>query len=121
MSKLLLIEDDPFIREMYISKMEQEGYEVLVSEDGESAFKTIKSEKPDLILLDIVLPKMDGFTLLRKIKEDKDVKDLPVIILSNLGHKNDIKKGLSLGADEYIVKSHYTPSEVLEKIKKVLN
>lgn len=122
MFKILLIEDDPFIREMYVSKIEQEkDFRVIEVEDGELALKKIKTEKPDLILLDIVLPKLDGFSVLKEIKQDQEIEEIPVIILSNLGHKNDVEKGFSLGAKEYIIKSHFTPSEVVDKIKKTLN
>lgn len=122
MIKILLIEDDPFIREMYIAKIEQEkDYKVIEANNGELGLQKTEEENPNLILLDVVLPKMDGFSVLKQLKQNQKTKDIPVIILSNLGHKSDIDKGFSLGAKEYIIKSHFTPSEILKKIKEILN
>ena len=87
----------------------------------EEALKKAKDIKPDLILLDIVLPKMDGFEVLQRIKKDAAFSGIKVIALTNLGQKEEIEKGLGLGADDYIVKAHFTPSEVINKVKQVLN
>jgi len=121
MKKILLVEDDPFLIDIYTSKLEKEGFSVRISESGEDCFKKINQEKPDLILLDIILPKIDGWEVLKKIKSDEKLKNIKIIILSNLYQKEDIEKGLSLGADKYLIKANYDPKEVIEEIKKILN
>ncbi|HPO68643.1 MAG TPA: response regulator [Candidatus Pacearchaeota archaeon] len=121
MKKILLVEDDPFLIDIYTSKLEKEGFSVRISESGEDCFKKINQEKPDLILLDIILPKIDGWEVLKKIKSDENLKNIKIIILSNLYQKEDIEKGLSLGADKYLIKANYDPKEVIEEIKKILN
>jgi len=120
MKKILIIEDDSFLSEMYSTKLTQDGFEVEVAIDGKQGLEKIKSVKPDLVLLDIVLPKMDGFEILENTKKDKELQDIPIILLTNLGQKNEIEKGLSLGADEYIIKAHFTPTAVVAKVKEVL-
>jgi DNA-binding response OmpR family regulator len=119
--KILLIEDDPFLLSMYTTKFELENFEVITTDDGEKGLKMASKEMPDVILLDIILPKMDGFEVLRMIKADKKLKTIPVILLTNLSQKNDIDKGLSMGAEDYLIKAHFMPSEVVEKVKKILN
>jgi len=121
MKKILIIEDDPFLSEMYAAKFGQSGFRVEMAIDGKKGLEKIKTSKPDLILLDIVLPKMDGFEILRKVKEDSQLKKIPVILLTNLGQKNEVEKGLALGADEYIIKAHFTPTAVMAKVKEVLS
>ena len=121
MPKILIVEDDPFLSEMYSTKLTQENFEVELAIDGKEALKKVKDIKPDLVLLDIVLPKMDGFEVLQKIKKDTALSNIKVIALTNLGQKEEVEKGLGFGADDYIVKAHFTPSEVINKIKKVLN
>lgn len=121
MPKILIVEDDPFLSEMYSTKLAQENFEVELAMDGKEALKKARDIKPDLILLDIVLPKMDGFEVLEKIKKDSALGGIKVIALTNLGQKEEIEKGLGLGADDYIVKAHFTPSEVINKVKQVLN
>lgn len=117
--KVLLVEDDKFLSEMYSAKLAESGFEVEAAFDGEEGLEKAK-EKPDLILLDIVLPKIDGFEILDRIKKDDQLKGIPVIALTNLGQKEEVEKGLKLGAADYIVKAHFTPTEVVAKIKKVL-
>jgi DNA-binding response OmpR family regulator len=118
--KIMIIEDDSFVMDIYQTKLNQEGYEVLLAENGAEALKKLEKEAPDLVLLDIVMPYIDGLQVLKKIKADKKLKDIPVILLTNLSQKEDINEGLGLGADDYLIKSHFTPSEVLEKIKKYI-
>ena len=120
MKKILIIEDDPFLSEMYATKFNQSGFQTELATDGKKGLEKIKTSKPDLILLDIVLPKMDGFEILKKIKKDSKLKEIPLILLTNLGQKNEVEKGLALGADEYIVKAHFTPTAVVAKVKKIL-
>ena len=119
--KIFIIEDDPFLSEMYAAKFSQSGFRVEMAIDGEKGLEKIKTSKPDLILLDIVLPKMDGFEILKKVKEDSQLKKIPIILLTNLGQKNEVEKGLALGADEYIIKAHFTPTAVVAKVKEVLS
>ena len=121
MQKILIIEDDSFLSEMYATKLTQAGYKVEIAGDGQIGMTKIKEGQPDLVLLDIVLPKMDGFDLLKEIKASEQLKQVPVILLTNLGQKNEVEKGLALGADAYIIKAHYTPAAVVAKIKEVLN
>jgi len=120
MKKILIIEDDPFLSEMYSTKLIQEGFETEIAINGKQGMDKIKNIKPDLILLDIVLPKMDGFEILESVKKNSKLKNIPIVLLTNLGQKNEIEKGLSLGADEYIIKAHFTPTAVVTKIKEVL-
>ena len=117
---VLLVEDDTFLANIYKTKFDMEGFKVSVSENGEEGLADAKKKKPDIILLDILLPKMDGFTVLEKLKEASGVKDIPVILLTNLGQKDDVSKGLEMGAVDYLIKAHFKPSEVVEKGNKVL-
>ena len=118
--KILLIEDDPFLLSMYATKFELEGFEIVSAEDGEKALKTASKEKPDIILLDVLLPKMDGFEVLKELKINAETKAAPVILLTNLSQRDDVEKGLALGAVDYLIKAHFMPTEVVEKIKKIL-
>src|SRR4030042_3203545 len=119
-TKILLIEDDSFLVEMYTTKFELEGFAVVAAEDGKKGLDMIKSENPDIILLDILMPKMDGFVVLDAMKKDKEMADIPVVLLTNLGQKDDVKKGFEKGAVGYLIKAHFMPSEVVDKIKKIL-
>lgn len=118
--KILLVEDDPFLSDIYTTKIKEAGFEIDVTGDGDEVISKIKEKKPDLLLLDIVLPHLDGWEIAKQIKEDADLKNLKIIILSNLGQKSEVEKGLGLGAVKYLIKAHYTPSEIVEEIKKVL-
>jgi len=118
--KILLIEDDSFLLNMYATKFEMENFQVISAEDGVKGLKLSQEESPDIILLDIILPKLSGFEVLKKIKEDNKLKKIPVILLTNLSQKDDIDKCLQLGAQDYLIKAHFMPSEVVEKIKKIL-
>lgn len=117
---ILIVEDDKFLRDLISQKLLKEGYEVSTAVNGEEGIKKTKEKKPDLILLDLILPGIDGFEVLRRIKEDPVLAKIPVIVLSNLGQKEDIEKGLQLGAVDYLIKAHFTPSEIIEKIKNFL-
>ena len=115
-----MVEDDVFLANIYKTKFEMEGFNVFLAENGEAALEEVKKKKPEIILLDILLPKLDGFAVLEKIKADKTTKDIPVILLTNLGQKDDVEKGLEMGAVDYLIKAHFKPSEVVDKVKKVL-
>jgi len=120
-STILLVEDDQFLAELYATKLNLEGYEVILASDGERGLKLATDKVPNLILLDIILPKMDGFEMLKKLKSNKKTSAIPVILLTNLSQKDEVKKGLNLGANDYLIKAHFMPSEVINKIKKVLD
>lgn len=117
---ILVIEDDKFLRELIAQKLIKESYNVSEAIDGEEGLKKIKAEKPDLVLLDLILPGIDGFEVLAKVKEDVSLPKIPIIILSNLGQKEDVEKGLKLGAVDYLIKAHFTPGEIVDKIKNAL-
>jgi len=120
MKKILIIEDDKFLRELITQKLFKEGYEVSEAVDGEEGLKKIKEEKPGLVLLDLILPGIDGFEVLARMREEPTLSSIPVIILSNLGQKEDVEKGLKMGAVDYLIKAHFTPGEIIEKIKAAL-
>lgn len=118
---ILLVEDDSFISGMYQTKLAALGYAVEVQETGQGAWDRLASDPlPDLVLLDVVLPGKDGFEILEGLRRQSRTKNLPVILLTNLGQKPDVERGVKLGADDYIIKAHYTPTEVVAKIDKVL-
>ncbi|MFH1353739.1 MAG: response regulator [bacterium] len=118
---ILLVEDDSFISGMYETKLTNLGYAVEVIDNGETAGQRLEQDPlPDLVLLDIVLPKRDGFEILENLRSSDRTKNIPVILLTNLGQKPDVERGIQLGADDYIIKAHYTPTEVVDKIAKVL-
>jgi len=119
--KLLIVDDDVFLLDMYSVKFKEAGFQVEVAENGETAIKKLKEISPNVILLDVVMPKMDGLETLRQIKKDKLAEGAKIIVLTNLGQKEDVERGLKLGADDYIIKAHFTPTEVLNKVKTLLN
>src|SRR4030042_1829440 len=118
--KILIIEDDKFLRDLIAQKLLKEDFDISQAVDGEEGIKKIKEEKPDLILLDLILPGIDGFEVLTQMKSDQNLPPIPVIILSNLGQKEDIEKGMKLGATDYLIKAHFTPGEIIDKIKGIL-
>ena len=118
--KILVIEDDKFLRELITRKLSDDGFVTVEAMDGEEGIKKVKEEKPDLVLLDLILPSIDGFEVLSQIKKDENLKSIPIIILSNLGQKEEVEKGLKMGAVDYLIKAHFTPGEIIEKIKNIL-
>ncbi len=118
--RVLVAEDDKFLIRVLSDKLRRRGFEVIIASDGIEAVNKIKSGKPDLVLLDLVMPNKDGFEILEEIKTDKKYKKIPIIILSNLGQKSDIEKGKKLGADDYLVKSNLSINAVVDKVKEVL-
>ncbi len=120
--KIMIVEDDYFVMDIYNMKLTQEGFEVIGAKDGAEALKKLKEDgaSPDLILLDILMPYINGLEVLTEIKKIERIKEVPVVLLSNLSQKVEIEEGMKLGAKGYIIKSHFTPSEVLEKIKSFL-
>lgn len=115
--KILIAEDDVFISRAYKDGLEQVGFEVITSFDGVETLKKIRSEKPDLVLLDLIMPVKNGFEVLEQVKEGNEFKHIPIVILTNLGQESDIEKGKELGAVDYLVKADLSMKQVIEKIK----
>lgn len=118
---ILLVEDDVFLASIYQKKFEMEGFKITAVDNGDKVMPEVKKKKPDIILLDILLPKKDGFQVLALLKADAEVKDVPVIMLTNLGQKDDVDKALAQGATDYLIKAHFKPSEIVDKVRKVLH
>ena len=117
--KILLAEDDPLLIDIYTTKLKEKGFDVIVVDSGERVVETVREERPDVVMLDIVLPHQDGWSILSQIKEDEELKNTKVVVLSNLGQKEEVEKGIKLGAAQYIIKAHYTPSQVVQEIEKL--
>ncbi|MBI5913215.1 response regulator [Candidatus Azambacteria bacterium] len=118
--RVLLVEDDSFLRDLISQKMKKEGFTVIEAVDGEESLKKAAAENPHIILLDLILPGEDGFEVLRKLRAEPVTGKVPVIVLSNLGQKEDVEKGIRMGATDYLVKAHNTPGEIIDKIKTIL-
>jgi DNA-binding response OmpR family regulator len=120
--KILVVEDDQLLLDLCCKKLQKEGFDVDIAIDGNTALEKIISNKPDLILLDLVLPGIDGFEILKKVREDSNdkIKKIPIIILSNLGQESDIEKGKKLGATDYFIKASVTTEEIVRKVKDLL-
>ena len=119
--KILVVEDDKFLRDLLVHRLEEENFEVLVSIEGQDALKKIRDEMAQIILLDLILPGLDGFEVLKQMKQDSAINKIPVVILSNLGQREEVEKGIGLGAVDYLIKAHFTPGEIISKIKEVLS
>lgn len=120
MKKILIVEDDDFLVLAYQAKLKKSGFEVEIARDGEEAITLMNKNTPDIILLDLILPKKDGFSTLSEIKSNTKWKDIPVIVASNLGQHEDIDRSLGLGASDYIVKSETSLGEIVAKLNKLL-
>ena len=119
--KILFVEDESALQKTFGDVLKKEGYDMISALDGEAGLRLAKERKPDLILLDLILPKMDGFEVLKQLKKEVETKAIPVIVLTNLERVVDIEKAIEAGATTYLVKANYTLEEVLEKIKKALS
>lgn len=119
--KVLLAEDDVFVSDVYSMRLQREGYEVILARDGREALNQISEKIPDILLLDIMMPYMDGVEVLQEVKKKDDLKNIPVIMLTNLSEKENIEKTIEMGANDYLIKSHFTPSEVVEKVNGILS
>ena len=117
---ILLVEDDPLLVKMYTTKFKVEGYNLISARDGEEGLKLALQGNADLIMLDIMMPKLSGIDLLTKLKQAPKEKHIPILILSNLTQEEEVQKALSLGASEYIVKANLTPAQVVAKVKKYI-
>ncbi len=118
--KICIVDDEPMIVEMYKIKLEEEGYEVVSAGDGLAGFSIIKKEKPDLALIDIVMPNEDGLSLMRRIKNDSEISATPIIVLTNLDDAQTRKTACQLGALFYLVKPHFMPSQLAKIVKEIL-
>lgn len=122
MAKILLVDDDPLLVRMYQTKFELDGNKVITADDGEVALQKAEEYKPDIILLDVMMPKMDGLQVLKTLKNNSVLKNIPVVMLTNVSASySDTESGLELGAVAYLVKSNYTPKEVVQKVKEILS
>ena len=119
-SKILVVEDDSFLLQMYATKLETEEYKVFTASTGGEALRLVEKEDIDLILLDLNLPEVDGFNVLEELKSNSKTKHIPVLVLTNFSQKEDIDRCLDLGAEDFLIKAHFVPAEVIEKIKKII-
>lgn len=118
--KVLLVEDDSMIVQMYKTRMDNEGWEVFSTDRGSEALKIASAEKPDIVLLDVILPEIDGFAILKELKSESATKKIPVLMLTNLGQESDQNKGKEMGVDGYFIKSQHTPGDVIVKIESLI-
>ena len=120
LKKILIIEDEPNIADIYQTVFSKKGYNALIAEDGKKGYDMANSEKPEAILLDILLPKVNGFELLKKFKTEKGTKDIPVVVLTNLGHEQDKEEAIKLGASGYLVKALFTPEQIFRQVIELI-
>lgn len=117
---VLIVEDDQFLRDLMVTKFASEGFVVIQAVNGEEAIQKFKDGAPSVVLLDLVVSGMDGFEILRRLQNDKEAPKIPIIVLSNLSQEGDIERAKQLGAEEYLIKAHFTPTEIVEKVKELL-
>ncbi|OHA62815.1 MAG: hypothetical protein A2117_02470 [Candidatus Wildermuthbacteria bacterium GWA2_46_15] len=120
MKKILIIEDEEIMLDLIRRKMTNEGYEVIVARDGEEGLRLIKEGQPDLILLDLIMPKKDGFSVMAEVQKNEALKKIPIIIVSNSGQPVELSQARKLGARDWLVKTEFDPRELVEKVKNVL-
>lgn len=122
MAKILLVEDDQILAKLYQAKFQKEGFETDLAFDGQEGIDHLKTFKPDLIILDLIMPRVDGFSFLRRINEDPDLnsQNIPILVLSNLGQESDIKKAIDIGAKDFFIKADISLSQMVEKVRKYL-
>lgn len=118
MKKILIVEDEEIMIDLLQRKLTAEGYETSVARDGQEGMEKMKEVKPDLILLDIIMPKMGGFEVMEEMKKDRELKKIPVIVISNSGQPVEIDKAQALGAKDWLIKTEFDPQEVINKVKK---
>lgn len=117
--KIMVVDDEPYIARVIKFKLEQEGYEVISANDGQSGLQKIKEEKPDMVLLDVMMPGLSGYEVCQKIKEDAELAGIPVVILTAKGQERDREQGLTMGASDYITKP-FSPNRLLELVKNMI-
>jgi DNA-binding response OmpR family regulator len=120
MAKILFVEDDPLIVKIYTTRLTADGHEVLSADNGEQGLKLAQESIPALVVLDIMMPKMDGFAVLTQLKSAEKTKNIPVIVYSNLAQEEEMARALKLGANEFVIKANLSPTEMIEKIKTYL-
>jgi len=118
MKKILLVEDEEIMISLLQKKLTKEGYEISVARDGEEGLKAMREVRPDLVLLDIIMPKMGGFEVMEGMQKDKELKKIPVIVISNSGQPVELDKAQKLGAKDWLIKTEFDPQEVLNKVVK---
>lgn len=118
--KILLVEDEEIIIDLLQRKLTQEGYEVFLAKDGEEGLKKMKETKPNLVLLDIIMPKMGGFEVMEEMQKDKELKKIPIVVISNSGQPVELDRAQKLGAKDWLIKTEFDPKEVIEKVKRQL-
>ena len=118
--RICIIDDDPFIVDMYMLKFQEQGFVVETAGDGKMGLTKIKEMRPHVVLIDVVMPGMDGFSVLQAIKKESLMPKPKIIFLTNFGQKEDVDRGIAMGADAYIIKAHFTPTEVVEKVRTLL-
>lgn len=118
---ILVMEDDKFYGNIFQTKLTEEGFDVTVATDGEKGMEEASKRKPDLILLDLIMPIKDGFEVLKSLKENATLKDVNIIIISNLGQEDDVNKALAMGAVDYLIKANISLQEAVDKVKKYFN
>ena len=118
---ILVVEDDKFMRNLLVNKLQKEGFQTADVATGEEALEFMQKQAPSLILLDLILPNMDGFEVIEHLKKDTRLANIPVLILSNLGEKKDIDKAEQFGVEGFLIKANFTPSEIIKKIHDLLN
>ncbi len=121
MTKIMIVDDDPMISDIYQKKFSDQGFDVLVATSGEQALEMAKKEKIDLVLLDLLIPRLDGFEVIRQLRSGNYAKDIKIIVSSNLSEKLNRDRAFELGANDFIIKAQFTPSQLVEKIKKIIS
>lgn len=121
MAKIIILEDDPMISEIYYKKFEEAGFDVFAADSGKTALELARKEKVDLILLDLIMSKMDGFQVIENLRAGGYDKNIKIVVFSNLSQKEDYDRAMKLGADEFIIKSDHTPSSLIKEIRRILN
>ena len=116
--KILIIEDEELMLDLLQRKLTKEGYEISVARDGEEGLKTMKEVKPNLVLLDIIMPKMGGFEVMEEMNKNKELKNIPVIVISNSGQPVELDRAQNLGAKDWLIKTEFDPQEVIDKVVK---
>ena len=118
--KILIIDDDPFILDMYVMKFSDSGFIIETASDGQAGIDKLSAFTPDIVLLDVIMPKMDGFQVIQKLNEVRKERPFKILFLTNFGQKEDVERGMALGADGYIIKANFTPTEVVDKVKEMI-
>jgi DNA-binding response OmpR family regulator len=121
MAKILFIEDDPLINKIYSTRLKTDGHEVFTAENGEEGLKIAMDNNPDIVILDVMMPRVDGFEVLEKLREDERFKLKPIIMYSNLNNEEEIKRAKQMGVTEFVIKANLSPTQMVEKIKQYIN